>query len=80
MTRDDFTAALEEQLRLRGLSFSRAAVLDFVASVWALAEDDNAVEVTERQAAGLEGPFQPAVSSPARIACTPSPSKWSLAR
>jgi hypothetical protein len=40
MSRDDFTAALEEQLRLRGLSFSRAAVLDFVASVWPLAEDD----------------------------------------
>jgi hypothetical protein len=40
MTRDDFTAALEEQLRLRGLGFSRAAVLDFVASVWPLAEDD----------------------------------------
>jgi hypothetical protein len=40
MTRDDFTAALEEQLRLRALSFSRAAVLDFVASVWPLAEDD----------------------------------------
>jgi hypothetical protein len=40
MTRDAFTAALEEQLRLRGLAFSRAAVLDFVASVWPLAEDD----------------------------------------
>jgi hypothetical protein len=40
MTRDDFTAALEEQLRLRGLSFSRAAVLDFVQSAWPLAEDD----------------------------------------
>jgi hypothetical protein len=40
MTRDDFTAALEEQLRLRGLSFSRAAVLEFVQSVWPLAEDD----------------------------------------
>jgi hypothetical protein len=40
MTRDDFTAALEEQLRLRALNFSRAAVLDFVQSVWPLAEDD----------------------------------------
>jgi hypothetical protein len=40
MTRDDFTAALEERLRLRALSFSRAAVHDFVASVWPLAQDD----------------------------------------
>ena len=40
MTRDDFTAALEAQLRLRGLTFSQGAVLDFVASVWPLAEDD----------------------------------------
>jgi hypothetical protein len=40
MTRDDFTAALEEQLRIRGYSFSRVDVLDFVASVWPLAEDD----------------------------------------
>ena len=40
MTRDAFTAALEEQLRIRGYSFSRADVLDFVASVWPLAEDD----------------------------------------
>jgi hypothetical protein len=40
MTRDDFTAALEEQLRIRGYSFSRAAVLDFVQSAWPLIEDD----------------------------------------
>jgi hypothetical protein len=40
MTRDDFTAALEEQLCIRGYSFSRADLLDFVARVWPLAEDD----------------------------------------
>jgi hypothetical protein len=40
MTRDAFTAALEEQLRIRGYSFSRADLLDFVLSVWPLAEDD----------------------------------------
>ena len=38
--RDTFTAALEQQLRIRGLAFSRVAVLDFVLSVWPLAEDD----------------------------------------
>jgi hypothetical protein len=38
--RDTFTAALEQQLRIRGHAFSRAAVLDFVLSVWPLAEDD----------------------------------------
>jgi hypothetical protein len=40
MTRDDFTAALEEQLRIRGHSFARADLLDFVQSAWPLAEDD----------------------------------------
>jgi hypothetical protein len=40
MTRDDFVAALEQELRLRGVGFSRADVLEFVASVWALAEED----------------------------------------
>jgi hypothetical protein len=40
MSRDDFTAALEEQLRIQGISFSRADVLDFVESVWRRAEDD----------------------------------------
>jgi hypothetical protein len=40
MTRDDFAAALEEQLRIRGYSFSRADLLDFVASAWSLIEDD----------------------------------------
>jgi len=38
--RDHFTAALEEQLRIRGHSFSRADLLDFVASAWPLIEDD----------------------------------------
>jgi hypothetical protein len=40
MSRDDFTAALEEQLRIRGISFSRGDLLEFVADVWPLAQDD----------------------------------------
>jgi hypothetical protein len=40
MSRDDFTAALEDQLRVRGISFSRAELLEFVEDVWPLAQDD----------------------------------------
>jgi hypothetical protein len=40
MSELDFTAALEDELRLRGLAFSRADVLVFVHSVWQLAQDD----------------------------------------
>jgi hypothetical protein len=40
MSRDDFTAALEEQLRILGVSFYRADLIDFVESVWSLAQED----------------------------------------
>jgi hypothetical protein len=40
MSRDDFTTALEEQLRIRGISFNRGDVLDFVEAVWPLAQED----------------------------------------
>jgi len=40
MTQADFLAALELELRLRGIAFSRADLLDFVASVWPLAQED----------------------------------------
>jgi hypothetical protein len=40
MSRDDFTAAVEEQLRIQGIAFSRADLLDFVEGVWPLAQDD----------------------------------------
>jgi hypothetical protein len=40
MSRDDFTAALESELQLRSVPFSRADLLTFVADVWPLAEDD----------------------------------------
>jgi hypothetical protein len=49
MTRDDFTVALEEQLRLLGVRCSRADVLEFAESVWPLAEDDpDPVQWAER--------------------------------
>jgi len=40
VTREAFTAALEEQLRIQGIVFSLAELLDFVESVWPLAADD----------------------------------------
>jgi hypothetical protein len=40
MTRDHFAAALQEQLRIRGHTFSRADLLAFVASCRPLIEDD----------------------------------------
>jgi len=40
MTQADFVALLEQELRLRGVGFSRADVLEFVASIWTLAEED----------------------------------------
>ena len=40
MTRDEFTEALEQELRLRGGAFSRADLLVFVDSAWPLIEDD----------------------------------------
>jgi hypothetical protein len=36
----DFVAGLEHQLHLRGLPFSRAAVLAFPNDVWQLARED----------------------------------------
>jgi hypothetical protein len=40
MSRESFTTALEEQLRIQGVSFSLAELLEFVESVWPLAADD----------------------------------------
>jgi hypothetical protein len=40
MTQPDFTAGLEQKLRLRGLPFSRADVLVFADDVWQLAQED----------------------------------------
>ena len=40
MTLEDFTTSLEQELRLRGVRFDRADLLDFAADVWPLAQDD----------------------------------------
>jgi hypothetical protein len=40
MSHPDFLAGLEQELRLRGVAFSRADVLAFAGDVWQLAEDD----------------------------------------
>jgi hypothetical protein len=39
MNRDDFTAALEQELRLRGVPFDLAELLAFAEDVWPLADD-----------------------------------------
>jgi hypothetical protein len=40
MSREHFTAAVEEQLRIQGISFSLADLLEFIEAVWPLAQDD----------------------------------------
>lgn len=40
MTRDDFTAALQEQLRLRGITFRHGDLEDFVEVSWPVARQD----------------------------------------
>jgi hypothetical protein len=40
LTQPDFLSALERELRFRGVAFSRAQLMAFVASVWPLAEED----------------------------------------
>jgi hypothetical protein len=40
MSPPDFPAGLEAELRLRGVAFSRAGVLDFADEVWQLAQED----------------------------------------
>jgi hypothetical protein len=40
MTQTEFVTVLEEELKLRGLAFSRAEVLEFVEDVWPLTKDD----------------------------------------
>jgi hypothetical protein len=40
MPKTEFIRILEEELKLRGLAFSRADVLEFVEDVWPLAKDD----------------------------------------
>jgi hypothetical protein len=36
----EFTAGLEQELRLRGVAFSRAGVMAFADDVWPLAQED----------------------------------------
>jgi hypothetical protein len=40
MTPADFTTALEQELQLQGVAFSRSALQVFVADAWPLIDDD----------------------------------------
>jgi hypothetical protein len=41
MSQTDFRAALGQELRLRGIGFSRADLLEFAADVWPPAQEDK---------------------------------------
>jgi hypothetical protein len=49
MTPTDFTLALEQELQVRGVPFSRADVLDFVAGAWPLIQEDSDVSFWARE-------------------------------
>jgi hypothetical protein len=41
MTQADFTLALEQELQIRGVRFSRADLQEFVADIWPLAAENS---------------------------------------
>jgi hypothetical protein len=49
MTQSDFTASLEQELRLQGLPFSRADLQEFVADAWPLILEDPDVMTWARE-------------------------------
>ncbi len=49
MTRDDFTAMLENELQLLGVPFDRGQLLTFTEDVWPFAEDDSAPGLWARE-------------------------------
>jgi hypothetical protein len=40
MTKQDFLAAVEEELRLRGIAFERSALVEYIASMWPWIDGD----------------------------------------
>ncbi len=49
MTQPDFLAALEQELRLRGIGFNRADLVAFMADVWPLIEENPDVAFWARE-------------------------------
>ena len=49
MNQTAFTLALEQELQLRAVGFSRAELLEFVADVWPLAEENPDVAFWARE-------------------------------
>src|ERR1700736_4681041 len=49
MNQTDFAAALEQELQLGDVTFTRADVLDFVASVWPLVQEDPDITFWARE-------------------------------
>jgi hypothetical protein len=40
MSKNDFLAAVEEELRLRGIPFERSALVEYIASMWPWIDGD----------------------------------------
>ena len=49
MNHTDFATALEQELQLEGIGFSRADLLEFVADVWPLAQENPDVAFWARE-------------------------------
>jgi hypothetical protein len=49
ISQTDFLAAVEQELQLHGVSFSRAALQEFVADVWPLAQENPDVTFWARE-------------------------------
>ena len=49
MNQTDFLTALEQELQLRGIGFSRAGLQEFVADVWPLAQENPDVTFWARE-------------------------------
>jgi hypothetical protein len=49
MNQTDFVAALEQELQLNGFGFRRADLVDFVSSVWPLAQENLDVTFWARE-------------------------------
>jgi len=60
MTKADFVSALEQELQLRNIGFTRADLQEFVDSIWALAQENPKPEWWAREFIETERGSMPA--------------------
>jgi hypothetical protein len=60
MNQTDFVTALEQELQLSGIAFSRADLVDFVSSVWPLAQENPDVAFWAQEFIESRGATMPA--------------------